>query len=134
MKIIIVDQKYDDTKSLVIKGWVCVFITFCFLGLPVVLGYYGYQFSAGKNTEIYSGEAAQPLVDKLVQVNHGNGYESIYSHNQEILLNAGDIIKKGQIVALSSNFGRSTGPHVHFEIHKNGRIIDPASYISRTNR
>jgi murein DD-endopeptidase MepM/ murein hydrolase activator NlpD len=70
----------------------------------------------------------------IVEVNHGNGYESLYAHNQEILVNSGDIIKKGQVVALSGNSGRSTGPHVHFEIHKNGRVIDPASYINRTNR
>jgi len=70
----------------------------------------------------------------LVEVNHGNGYESLYAHNQEVLVNPGDIVKKGQVVALSGNSGRSTGPHVHFEIHKNGRVIDPASYIHRTNR
>jgi murein DD-endopeptidase MepM/ murein hydrolase activator NlpD len=71
---------------------------------------------------------------RVVEINHGNGYESLYAHNQEILVNSGDIIKKGQVVALSGNSGRSTGPHVHFEIHKNGRVIDPASYINRTNR
>ena len=70
----------------------------------------------------------------LVEINHGNGYESLYAHNEETLVNPGDIIKKGQIIALSGNSGRSTGPHVHFEIHKNGRVIDPASYINRTNR
>ena len=70
----------------------------------------------------------------LVEINHGNGYETLYAHSQELLVNAGDIVKKGQVVALSGSSGRSTGPHVHFEVHKNGRVIDPASYIHRTSR
>jgi len=311
MKIIIVDQKHGDTRSIVLKDWMRVLLTFCFLGMPVFLGYYGYQFSAGRSADLYTDEAAQAWADKLVEqeeevqrireetlaqlqaltlrlanlqarllrldalgerltvisdlddgefnfqqmpavggpevmlekgngfeefdlikeidelslqiedrsqqlellesllsdrqiqsdtflagrpvssgwissafgrridpfngdlawhqgvdfatgvtgvevssvasgvvtfagersgygrlveINHGNGYESLYAHNQEILVNSGDIIKKGQVVALSGNSGRSTGPHVHFEIHKNGRVIDPASYINRTNR
>ncbi len=311
MKIIIVDQKHGETRSLVLKDWMLALLTFCFLGMPVLMGYYGYQFSANRSADLYTGEAAQAWADRmveqeaevqrireetlaqlqaltlrlaslqarllrldalgerltsisdlddgefnfnqvpalggpelrleegngfesfdliqeidelslqiedrqqqleflenllsdrqiqadtflagrpvssgwissnfgrridpfsgdlawhqgvdfatgvtgvevssvasgvvtftgerngygrLVEVNHGNGYESLYAHNQDILVNPGDIIKKGQVVALSGNSGRSTGPHVHFEIHKNGRVIDPASYINRTNR
>ena len=70
----------------------------------------------------------------LVEVNHGNGYETLYAHDQEVLVKACDVVKKGQIIALSGSTGRSTGPHVHFEVHKNGRVVDPASYISRTHR
>jgi murein DD-endopeptidase MepM/ murein hydrolase activator NlpD len=312
MKIIIVDQKHGETRSLVLKGWMRVLLTFCFLGMPVLLGYYGYQFSVSRSADLYADGAAQAWADKLVEqeaevqrireetlsqlqaltlrlatlqarllrldalgerltaisdlddgefdfsqmpalggpelilenegnnfesfdliqeiddlslkiedrqqqlellesllsdrqiqadtflagrpvnsgwissgfgrridpfngqlawhqgvdiatgvtgieviavasgvvtfagersgygnlveVNHGNGYETLYAHNQELMVNPGDIIKKGQVVALSGNSGRSTGPHVHFEIHKNGRVIDPASYINRTNR
>tara|TARA_R110000772_G_scaffold87772_8_gene182730 strand:+ start:2908 stop:3846 length:939 start_codon:yes stop_codon:yes gene_type:complete len=312
MKIIIVDQKHGETRSLVLKGWMRVLVTFCFLGMPVLLGYYGYQFNASRSNDLYAGEAAQAWAEKLVEqeaevkrireealaqlqaltlrlanlqarllrldalgerltsisdiddgefdftqepalggpeiqmeegtayfasfdlihemdqlslqiedrqqqlefidtllsdrqiksdtflagrpvssgwmssgfgrridpfngelawhagvdfatgetgvdvssvasgvvtfagersgyglmveVNHGNGYETLYAHNQELMVNPGDIIKKGQVLALSGNSGRSTGPHVHFEIHKNGRVIDPASYINRTNR
>ncbi len=312
MKIIIVDQKHGETRSLVLKGWMRVLFAFCFLGMPVLLGYYGYQYSASKSGDIYNNEIAQAWADKLtaqeaevkrireealgqlqaltmrlanlqarllrldalgerltvmsdfengefdfsqepavggpeialnegqpffqsfnliqeidelslqiddrqqqlgildsllsekqiqsdtflagrpvskgwissnfgrridpfngnlawhqgvdfatgetgvevssvasgvvtfagersgygmlVEVNHGNGYESLYAHNEDILVNPGDIVKKGQVVALSGNSGRSTGPHVHFEIHKNGRVVDPASYIHRTDR
>ena len=311
MKIIIVDQKYGGTRSIVLSGWMRVFLTFCFLGMPVLVGYYGYQFSLSRSADLYSDEVSEAWTDSLVEqeaevqrireeslaqlqaltlrlanlharllrldalgerltaisdlddgefnfnqlpalggpevlleednsfesfnliqeidkltqqiedrqqqlellenflsarqiqsdtflagrplssgwissnfggridpfngelawhqgvdfatavtgvevfsvasgvvtfagersgygmlveVNHGNSYESLYAHNQEILVNPGDIIKKGQVVALSGNSGRSTGPHVHFEIHKNGRVVDPASYINRTNR
>ena len=51
---------------------------------------------------------------------------------RKLLVQPGDIVKKGQVVALSGNSGRSTGPHVHFEVHKNGRVVDPASYVHRT--
>ncbi|WP_075185858.1 M23 family metallopeptidase [Teredinibacter haidensis] len=71
---------------------------------------------------------------EMVEVNHGNGFTTRYAHCKESLVNVGDVIKKGQIVALMGSTGRSTGPHVHFEVYKNGRTVDPAAYIHRTNR
>jgi len=70
----------------------------------------------------------------MVKVNHGNGYETLYAHNEKLLVTPGDIVKKGQVITLSGNSGRSTGPHVHFEVHKNGRVVDPSSYVHRTSR
>ncbi|MDG2175008.1 MAG: peptidoglycan DD-metalloendopeptidase family protein [Gammaproteobacteria bacterium] len=309
MKIIIVDQKHGETRSLVLKGWARVALSVCLLGIPVILGYYGYHFSALRNADFYKDEASQAwmedlksqradvdqirqdtlaqlealtlrmanlqarilrldalgqrlteitelddgefdftqtpaiggpetadqeelkvpdfiqaldnltreiedkqqqleLLDSLmadqqiqtasflsgrpvdrgwisspfgrridpftgnlawhqgidfatgrtgvdvkavasgvvtfaeekqgygmmVKVNHGNGYETLYAHDEKLLVKPGDIIKKGQIIALSGNSGRSTGPHVHFEVHKNGRVVDPSSYVHRTSR
>lgn len=71
---------------------------------------------------------------QMVEVNHGNGFTTRYAHNTENIVNVGDVIKKGQVVSLMGSSGRSTGPHVHFEVYKNGRAVDPASYIHRTNR
>jgi len=71
---------------------------------------------------------------QMVKINHGNGYETLYAHDEKLLVKPGDIVKKGQVVALSGNSGRSTGPHVHFEVHKNGRVVDPSSYVHRTSR
>jgi len=70
----------------------------------------------------------------MVEVNHGNGYITRYAHAQELLADVGDIVKKGETIALVGSTGRSTGPHVHFEVYKNGRVVDPASYINRTVR
>ncbi len=309
MKIIIVDQKHGDTKSLVLKGWMRVALSVCLLGVPVVLGYYGYHLSATRNADFYKDEATQAWMDTLksqkedidqirqdtlaqlealtlrmanlqarllrldalgqrlteisnlddgefdftqqpalggpadmeaedvavpdflraldnlaseiddkqqqlelldsllaeqqiqtesflsgrpvnrgwisstygrridpftgklawhqgidfatgrtgvdvkavaagvvtyagdkqgygnmVKVNHGNGYETLYAHNEKLLVTPGDIVKKGQVITLSGNSGRSTGPHVHFEVHKNGRVVDPSSYVHRTSR
>lgn len=65
----------------------------------------------------------------MVEISHGNGYITRYAHNKENLVKAGDVVEKGQVIALLGSTGRSTGPHVHFEVLKNGRVVDPARYI-----
>jgi len=67
-------------------------------------------------------------------VAHGDGLVTRYGHNDENLVEAGDLVRKGQAIALMGNTGRSTGPHVHFEVYKHGRPVDPSSYIRRTLR
>ncbi|MDP1932699.1 MAG: M23 family metallopeptidase [Gammaproteobacteria bacterium] len=69
-----------------------------------------------------------------IDVNHGNGYVTRYGHAEALLVDVGEVIKKGQTIGLVGSTGRSTGPHVHFEVYKNGRVVDPASYIHRTAR
>lgn len=71
---------------------------------------------------------------KLVEINHGNGYKTRYAHGAEIKVKVGDIVRKGDVVAAMGSSGRSTGPHVHFEVYKNGRTVDPAAYLHRTLR
>lgn len=66
---------------------------------------------------------------KTVEINHGNGYVTRYAHNQRVLVNPGDTIQKGQSIALIGSTGRSTGPHLHFEVLKQGRAVDPMSFI-----
>ena len=65
----------------------------------------------------------------LVEVNHGNGYVTRYGHAQKVLVKVGDAIKKGQVLALMGSTGRSTGPHVHFEVWHNGEAVNPMEYI-----
>jgi murein DD-endopeptidase MepM/ murein hydrolase activator NlpD len=71
---------------------------------------------------------------KLVEINHGNGYKTRYAHGAEIKVKVGDVVRKGDVVAAMGSSGRSTGPHVHFEVYKNGRTVDPAAYLHRTLR
>ncbi|MGB5439167.1 MAG: M23 family metallopeptidase [Gammaproteobacteria bacterium] len=66
---------------------------------------------------------------KLIEINHGNGYVTRYGHNQYNLVAAGDTVKKGQQIATMGSSGRSTGPHVHFEVLHNNERVDPARYI-----
>ncbi len=66
---------------------------------------------------------------KLVEINHGSGYITRYGHSRKILVKIGDTVKKGQIIAEMGSTGRSTGPHVHFEVLINGRTVNPAKYI-----
>jgi len=71
---------------------------------------------------------------RLVEINHGNGYKTRYAHCKELNVAVGDVVRKGDVVALMGSSGRSTGPHVHFEVYKNGRTVDPAAYIHRKPR
>ena len=66
---------------------------------------------------------------RLVQINHGNGYSTRYGHCSELLVKVGDTVKKGELVAKMGTSGRSTGPHVHFEVLFNGRAVNPKKYI-----
>ncbi|NOZ36959.1 MAG: M23 family metallopeptidase [Gammaproteobacteria bacterium] len=65
----------------------------------------------------------------LVEVNHGKGYATRYGHNSKILVKVGQAVKKGQVLSKMGSTGRSTGPHVHFEVLYNGRAVDPIKYI-----
>lgn len=65
----------------------------------------------------------------LVEINHGNGYTTRYGHNSKLLVAAGDKVSKGQRIAKMGSSGRSTGPHVHFEVLFNGNLVDPEQYI-----
>ncbi len=67
----------------------------------------------------------------MVEINHGNGYSTRYGHNKENLVQIGDVVSKGQALAKMGSTGRSTGPHVHYEVLKNGKQVDPHRYIYR---
>lgn len=67
----------------------------------------------------------------LVEINHGNGYITRYAHNKEQLVDVGTTVKKGQVIAKMGSTGRSTGPHVHFEVLKNGRQINPQKFVQK---
>jgi len=70
----------------------------------------------------------------MVEINHSDGFVTRYAHNESNIADLGAIVKKGDLIAKMGSSGRSTGPHVHFEVFKNGRTVDPASYIKRTSR
>ncbi len=66
---------------------------------------------------------------EMVEINHGNGLSTRYCHNEKLLVKQGDMVSKGQEVALMGSTGHSTGPHLHFEVLKNGTQVDPLRFI-----
>ena len=69
------------------------------------------------------------LLGKMVIVDHGYGMVTRYAHVSKFLKKRGDKVKRGEKIALVGNTGRSTGPHVHYEVHLNGIPVDPLKYI-----
>lgn len=101
----------------------------------------GIDFAARRGTEIkavaggiviqssYKGE-----LGLMVSIDHGNGYVTRYGHNSKNLVEVGEVVSKGQAIALLGSTGRSTGPHVHFEVIHNGKHQDPADYLESESK
>jgi murein DD-endopeptidase MepM/ murein hydrolase activator NlpD len=67
----------------------------------------------------------------LVEVNHGKGYVTRYAHNERVLVAVGQTVTRGQTIALMGSTGRSTGPHVHFEVLHGGTQVNPLKFVER---
>jgi murein DD-endopeptidase MepM/ murein hydrolase activator NlpD len=78
---------------------------------------------------VVSFAAQKGLFGNLVVVDHGHGIVSRYGHVDEFVVSAGEVVKRGQQIATMGNTGRSTGPHVHYEVRLNGVPINPSKYI-----
>ena len=76
----------------------------------------------------------QPGYGKLIEISHGDGFVTRYAHNKSNLVEVGEIVGKNQVIALMGSTGRSTGPHVHFEVLHGGKPQDPSRYIYRASR
>ena len=96
----------------------------------------GLDFAAPTGTPIYA--TADGRVEKtgsengygnMVKINHGNGYETLYGHMSKIKVKPGQRVKRGEIIGNVGNTGMSTGSHLHYEIHKNGEVINPLTYF-----
>ena len=73
--------------------------------------------------------ASDPVYGHYVVLAHGGGLETMYGHNAVLLVEVGETVERGQPIAYSGNSGRSTAPHLHYEIRRDGRAIDPAPYL-----
>ena len=67
----------------------------------------------------------------VVEIDHGNGYTTLYGHNSRLVAKVGDLVRVGQEIAKAGSTGRSTGPHVHFEVHVNGRQVNPRPFLDK---
>ena len=68
---------------------------------------------------------------RLIEITHGNGYVTRYAHNAKLLVAAGQTVKRGDAIALMGSTGRSTGTHLHFEVLRDGRSVNPLSFVRR---
>lgn len=71
---------------------------------------------------------------QLIEINHGDGLATRYGHNKNILVSVGEVVNKGQEIARMGSTGRSTGPHVHYEILRNNKQIDPIKFVYRKGK
>jgi len=71
---------------------------------------------------------------EMVEISHDDGFVTRYAHNKQNLVEPGDVVRKGEPIGIMGSSGRSTGAHVHFEVYKHGRAVDPSSYVQRTPR
>ncbi|MDR5659643.1 M23 family metallopeptidase [Serpentinicella sp. ANB-PHB4] len=96
----------------------------------------GVDIANSRNTNIYAAAGGVVTFSgyngsygRMITISHGNGYTSLYAHNNKNLVSVGDRVSKGDLIAKMGSTGRSTGPHVHFEIRLNGEPIDPMTAI-----
>ena len=70
-----------------------------------------------------------PVYGRFVSLDHGEGYRTVYAHTSVALVEVGQKVRRNELIALSGSTGRSTAPHLHFEIHHNGEPVDPLSMV-----
>lgn len=98
--------------------------------------HYGMDFTAPVGTDIYStGDGVVKSIatsaggyGRWVIVDHGFGYQTLYGHLNEFNVKVGDKVKRGSVIGYVGNAGKSTGPHLHYEVHKNGKPVNPQFY------
>jgi len=97
----------------------------------------GLDFTASQGTPIYatadgkvkeSGFNTSGFGNHVV-INHGYGYETLYGHMVRVKVRAGATVKRGEVIGYVGNTGKSTGPHCHYEVHRNGQPVDPVYYF-----
>jgi murein DD-endopeptidase MepM/ murein hydrolase activator NlpD len=96
----------------------------------------GMDMAAKEGTDIKAVMAGRvQMVDdqkgygKVVVLDHGQGYTTLYAHNSDITVKTGDWVQKGSTIAKVGSTGRSTGPHLHFEVRKDGQRLDPENFL-----
>ncbi|MBI3329840.1 MAG: peptidoglycan DD-metalloendopeptidase family protein [Nitrospinae bacterium] len=83
--------------------------------------------AALEGTIVFSGYNG--AYGKVVKIDHMDGFSSFYAHNSRIFVYPGQFVKRGQVISLSGSTGRSTGPHLHFEVHKDDWPVDPLHFL-----
>ena len=96
-------------------------------GIDIAVAEGSYIRAAGSGRVVEAGE--DTIYGKFVRIQHSDGYESMYAHASQLFVDADAAVERHEVIALSGNTGRSTAPHLHFEIRKDGEPIDPRDII-----
>jgi murein DD-endopeptidase MepM/ murein hydrolase activator NlpD len=97
-------------------------------GLDIAVAYGSDVRAAAAGTVIFSGQKGG--YGNCVIVSHGNGLATLYGHLSQLISKVNDKVKVGQVIAKSGNSGRSTGPHLHYEVHKNNTPVNPKLFMN----
>lgn len=113
-----------------------------FFGLRQKPGYRYREFHSGMDWAALPGTPVKATADgivsfsgrsgangNLIVLEHGRGYSTFFAHNRKNLVKVGEKVKRGDMIGYVGSTGNSTGPHVHYEIWKNGRAVNPSTYI-----
>ena len=106
--------------------------------LKVVRPHEGIDLTARQGTPIYATADGRVLeagyrsggFGKKVVIDHGYGYSTLYGHCSEVLVESGQYVKRGEVIARVGTTGLSKAPHLHYEVHVNGRPVDPVNYYA----
>ncbi|MGD8347531.1 MAG: M23 family metallopeptidase, partial [Lysobacterales bacterium] len=100
--------------------------------------HWGYDFSGTPGTDVLSVASGvvtwagpRATYGNTVEIDHGNGYVTRYAHNRDLAVKPGDRVTAGQLIAQLGSTGRASGPHVHFEVLKDGGRINPSRFVKQ---
>jgi murein DD-endopeptidase MepM/ murein hydrolase activator NlpD len=142
LESLLLDREYDTSTEVVgrpvARGWVSS--PFGQRVDPFSGGtawHAGLDFTARPGTEVRAAAAGIVIFaayradyGNTIEINHGDGYVTRYAHQKELMVATGDVVKRGQGIGTVGSTGRASGPHLHFEVLKNGRHVDPRRYIA----
>ena len=101
----------------------------------------GIDFVADPGTQVFASAGGvvqtaeyHPQYGNLIEIDHGNDFSSRYAHLSKINVKPGQVVKRGQLIAASGNTGRSTGPHLHFEVRFKGVAQNPARFLQQSTQ
>ena len=106
--------------------------------LKIVRPHEGIDLTAARGTNIYATADGKVIqagyrpggFGKKVLIDHGHGFETVYGHCDEVLVEPGQMVKRGEVIAKVGSTGLSKSPHLHYEVHVNGKPVDPINYYA----
>lgn len=102
----------------------------------------GIDLRAKSGTKVYSAQAGKVIYSsskirgygKMIVIRHRDGISTVYAHNSRLYVQTGQKVKKGQLIAMSGSTGRTTGPHLHFEVRNGTEAIDPLQLFPKPSK